>query len=379
MPSKPSRPEDLLRALAAEPRATGSPALRAARERCAAELRALGYNVRERPFEFSAFPGKLGTPDAGLTLLGAVAIATHIGARGARWLPVVIIAIAVLVVALLSRWLARHGVLSLPVMRMNGTNLEGQLPGDDPSLWLCAHLDSKSQPVPTLTRTAGVMLLATGVALALIVSVLAAFGIQPPYAAWVAAAVVTLLGGVPVVLSVVTNRSPGALDNASGVATVMAALQQLQGMRGVGVLITDAEELGLAGARAWSANGGTAMVLNCDGVDDTGRVNVLYTGRQPQRMLDAAASASRQTGVPHLARRIPLGILMDSVAFTDAGMTSVSFSRGTWRSLARVHSATDDLQHLAGAGIAETATLMAETARKLLLDDAMTSNDGAMR
>jgi hypothetical protein len=379
VPSKPSPPETLLRALAAEPRATGSPALRAARDRCAAELRSLGYHVRELPFEFSAFPGRLATPDAGLSVLLAVAIATHIGARGARWLPLVILGVALVGVGMLSRWLARRGVLTLPVMRATGVNLEAQVPGDAPSVWLCAHLDSKSQPVPTLVRTAGVMVLSAGVLFALGLAIGAALERSAPFVVWVAAALLTLLGSLPVVLSVVTNRSPGALDNASGVATVIAAAQQLQDVRGVGVLITDAEELGLAGARAWRHDGDAVTVLNCDGVDDAGPVNVLYTGARPRRVLAAAAAASRQTGVPHLARRIPLGILMDSVAFTDAGMESVSFSRGTWRSLARVHSASDDLQHLAGAGIAGTATLMAETARKLLRDGAMTPNDGARR
>ena len=52
------------------------------------------------------------------------------------------------------------------------------------------------------------------------------------------------------------------------VGFVEAALR-LAGTRDVGVLVTDAEELGLAGAHAWAAAGAGrgAIVLNCDGVD----------------------------------------------------------------------------------------------------------------
>jgi hypothetical protein len=53
------------------------------------------------------------------------------------------------------------------------------------------------------------------------------------------------------------------------------------------------------------------------------------------------------------------------MAFADGGLISVTFSRGTWRSLARVHTRRDDLAHLRGAGIAETATLIAATVREM--------------
>lgn len=106
-------------------------------------------------------------------------------------------------------------------------------------------------------------------------------------------------------------------------------------------------------------------MLNCDGVDDVGTIQVMFSDGRPERLLESVARASRAAGVEHQPRRLALGILTDSVAFTDAGMASVTFSRGSLRSLARVHSRRDDLAHLLGSGIAETATLMAATAREL--------------
>jgi Zn-dependent M28 family amino/carboxypeptidase len=188
---------------------------------------------------------------------------------------------------------------------------------------------------------------------------------------WDFTAAVTLVGAIPVVLSMIGNRSPGALDNASGVATVVQAAKQLGENDNVGVLLTDAEELGLAGARAWALNDSrnVATVLNCDGVDDGGGVQVMFSGRRPSRLLDVIARAATQSSVRYGVSRLIPGVLADSVAFSDARMDSVTFSRGTFRSLLRVHTRRDDLAHLAGTGIAETAALMATTARELARGD----------
>jgi Zn-dependent M28 family amino/carboxypeptidase len=183
---------------------------------------------------------------------------------------------------------------------------------------------------------------------------------------WAYAALVALAGAFPVVLSMTGNRSAGALDNASGVAAVIAAARDLGDVPDVGVLITDAEELGLAGAQAWAESRPRGVVLNCDGVDDGGINVVMYTRPRPDGVLRATARASRVTGVAHESMRLIPGILADSVAFSAAGMPAVTFSRGTWWSLARVHSKRDDLAHLRGDGIDVTARLMAATARELL-------------
>lgn len=356
----------LLHDIAASPRPTGSAAIATARGRCVRELRQLGFEVREHAFTFSAFPGRFGTPLIGASAAALVGFASQRAGEAPSYWPLLILAIGGVTVLLMGGWLATSAVLDAPVLRGHGVNLEAARPASIPSVWLCAHLDSKSQPVPSLVRTAGMMLEAAGVIYTLALALAAALGAQIHPSYWTQAAIVTLIGAIPVMLSVVGARSPGALDNASGVATVIEAARQLMNEKAVGVMITDGEELGLAGARAWARAARTATVLNCDGVDDVGRVVLMYTGRRPSPLLSAVDRASRTTGVEHTARRMIPGILTDSVAFTAAGFASVTFSRGSMRTLLRVHSASDDLAHLAGTGIAETATLMAATARDLL-------------
>jgi len=243
--------------------------------------------------------------------------------------------------------------------------LEATREGPEPWIWISAHLDSKSQPVPTLVRSVGIVVEGLGFLLTMALAVAAASDVDMHSFYWASAAAVTLVGALPVVLSTVGSSSPGALDNASGIATVIAAARQLGKHSGLGILITDAEELGLAGARAWACEDFPLTMLNCDGVDDAGEIQVMFTGRRPAQLLDAVARASKATGVRYHAGRLVPGILTDSVAFTDGGLQSVTFSRGSLRSLARVHSRRDDLSHLSGTGVAETATLIAATVRAL--------------
>jgi hypothetical protein len=358
-------PPDILRELASAPRPTGSDAIAAARERCARDLRALGFQVRERPFEFSEFAGRFATPLLGGAAAIIVGVAGSLGVGGMRFGPLVVVVAGGLAVAVAGRWLLERGVLAAPLLRQRGTNLEAVRENETPSIWLCAHLDTKSQPVPTLVRTVGIILESIGFLLIAALALAAAAGATLPALYWALGAAVTLAGAIPVVLCVVSSRSPGALDNASGVATVISAAREVQDQRGVGVLITDAEELGLAGARAWARAQPTTTVLNCDGVDDVGPIQVMYSGGRPEAVLQSIARASRASGVDHNPRRLALGILTDSVAFTNAGIPSVTFSRGTLRSLARVHSRRDSLARLKGSGIADTAKLMAAAAREL--------------
>ena len=333
-----------LRRLAREPRPTGSPQAAEARQYCGEVLTSLGYRVAELPFEYSAAVGEYGTPVVGVIALAAV-IAT-LGRRGGLALG----GLALLLLA--GRWLARRGVLDLPMRRRQGVNIEARRSETLPSLWLVAHIDSKSQPVPLLVRAAGIILLS----IAWIAAVFA------PSAAAIFVGVAAVLGAIPVMASVVGVRSPGAIDNASGVATVLMAASLLPAQASVGVLITDAEELGLAGARAWCARNSPGVVLNCDGVDDAGTLTLMWTRPRAPRLEEAMRRATDEP-----LRVIPLlpGVLVDALAFSNAGWDAVTVSRGTLGTLRRIHTRGDNLEHLKGVGIASTARALARAALTL--------------
>lgn len=328
----------------------------------------MGFRVVERPFEYSALPGRFATPLFGGAAALVILAALHLGFHGAPLQSLAMLVVGGVILLAAGRWTARHAVLRFPLMRRRGVNLEATRAGRAPRIWLCAHLDSKSQPVPTLVRTVGIVAVGACYAYALWLAAMAVVGARPADVFWYLGVVVTLVGAVPVMTSMVGNASVGALDNASGVATVLAAAAELSADEDVGVLITDAEELGLAGAHAWGALADrNAIVLNCDGVDDDGADLLMYGGgNRPHHLIQAAREAASETDARLVPRRLPVGVLTDSVAFAMAGIASATFSRGSVRSLRRVHSRRDDLDHLRGTGIAPMASLMASTARVLL-------------
>jgi hypothetical protein len=130
------------------------------------------------------------------------------------------------------------------------------------------------------------------------------------------------------------------------------------------VLLTSAEELGLAGARSWVhawARDGRApgVALNCDGVDDVGRVVLWPAGHPPAELLREARRAAEGARV----RPAPPGVLTDANAFGAAEWAAFTVSRGTWGSLARVHTRRDALDALGGDGVPEAAGVLARLAR----------------
>lgn len=365
-----------LLALASTPRPTGTAAAARARAHCAAALRDLELEVTEHPFSYSGAVGRWGTPAGGAFAGTVLLIAAAEGSRGNARGALVLLVLALPLLALVGRWIARRGVLALPFARATGVNLEARRAGATPSLWLVAHADSKSQPVSIAVRAAGIALLALmWIALLLLAagdtlrSVSGAHSTTSPAHGgwWLVLALLAIAGAAPVVASVVGAHSAGAVDNASGVATVLAAATLLRDVPGVGVLVTDAEELGLAGARGWcEANAERrARVINCDGVDDAGPITLMWTPPRAPVVEAALLNAASEHGIA--ARSIPLvpGVLVDGVAFADERWEVVTVSRGTIRTLQRVHRPSDNLTTLRGAGIADTARVIAGAARAL--------------
>ena len=357
----------MLAALAVHPRPAGSPAEARARELCAGRLRELGFVVREEPFAYSALPGRWGTPLAGVVSAVALASAGTLGASGRPGGALALLAGTGLALALAGVWVARRGILTLPLLRARAVNLvaeRGSPPPGGERVWLVAHLDSKSQPVPIGLRASGVV--ATALAWLAGAALAAAQLAGAPLAGWwTPLATAGVAAAVPVALTTVGARSDGAVDNASGVAAVMDAAGRIAADVAVGVLLPSAEELGLAGARAWASRATPGVALNCDGVDDDGALVAMWSRRAPAGVLAALDEAARATGQRIAARRLVPGILTDGVALADAGWAVVTVSRGTRGTLRLIHTPADDLAALDGRGIAPTGRLLAAAATLL--------------
>jgi hypothetical protein len=64
-------------------------------------------------------------------------------------------------------------------------------------------------------------------------------------------------------------------------------------------------------------------------------------------------------------RRMPPGLLLDSVAFADRGWSAATVSHGSLRTLGRVHTQFDSLDILEGRSIERMSAVLARAAEAL--------------
>jgi Zn-dependent M28 family amino/carboxypeptidase len=173
------------------------------------------------------------------------------------------------------------------------------------------------------------------------------------------------IAALPLILCLTTNKSPGAVDNASGLIAALLATRLLSADRDIGVIVTSGEELGLAGARAFlESSPQRAIALNCDTIDDGGRFVCMVRGRRGAAAA-AVARVALRLHLPLRVSRVLPGILADSIAFADAGWDAITLSRGNLATLTRVHTSSDTRERLNGRGIAQAARLLCATAEEL--------------
>jgi Zn-dependent M28 family amino/carboxypeptidase len=162
----------------------------------------------------------------------------------------------------------------------------------------------------------------------------------------------------------VENRSPGALDNASGLSTLIGVAASDRDHDDVAYLITDAEELGLVGSRAIARQLQPVIgVINIDGIDDEGGFYILERFGIPPRhiaphLAAAIMTAATEMGEPAQRRTVPFGLLLDHMPLARVQLPAVTLMRGSMRSLLRVHLPTDSLAALNGVGIDSAIALV---------------------
>lgn len=365
---------DLLRRLAV-PRLHGSPGAEQVRAAVVSRLKELGYALTEQSFRFSKWPVRTGVPLLGLALgAGTVLAALEFGAG--RLVTGLLLLLAAALLALCFSLGCGSLVLHLPWSRGEGTNLLARMPGAAARFLIVAHRDSKSQPIPLALRifAAVAILLAWATLVVLGLRLVAGLPVGPGLLPLAGGA--GLLGGLVLGCCGVGNRSAGALDNASGLAALLRIAERERGHGDVALLVTDAEEYGLAGARA-AAHGRTLggagapfeAVINLDGLDDQGDF-FLLGGPRPGEMkqwpvVQSLVAAGRRAGRRIRRRPVPPGLMIDHLPLRAAGHQAITLMRGGLRSLARVHRPADDLTRLAGDGVVLAASLVSSALDQL--------------
>lgn len=346
----------------AHPRMTGTAGARAVERELRSRFATAGYDVRELEFSFSTLPGRWGLPLAGVFLV-VMAGAGWLLTTGRPGLALTALLVGLAAATLPLRFLD-VALRQLPWGRTETANL--LFTRGVPRWIVMAHRDTKSQPVPTLVRS--VALVVAGVAWVTLtgvagVAVTTGAEVAPTFTRIVAGALAA--AGAVLAVSRSGNESPGALDNGTGLAALLALAHRVPPE--VAFLVTDGEELGLAGARAAAGRlPDVAGVINLDGLDDHGPVRIAEgragrhratTGPLARALLEQA----RVLGLEAVRRPLPPFLLVDHQPLAAAGLPALTLLRGGWRTLRRVHRPEDRCERVSGEGAAAIATLVAST------------------
>ncbi len=269
--------------------------------------------------------------------------------------------------------------------RFTATNLIATLPGasDEPALphiMLVAHYDSKSQRLPIAVRVTCFALAIAGSLLYAAMTMAYALTAAPALGALaIGSAAIAVIAGIPLLFLDLGNTSPGAIDNASGLGTllhlaeILAQQRNWQNRLRLTLLITGAEEIGVAGAAAHvrrhlnalrcDAQGAGLRILNFDGVGVD--ADLRLAGAPSSRRKRGRADGIHMAGWVEAAARdcglrvkpfSMVGLSYDHVPFAEAGFDAVSLiaiGRATWA----VHTPHDTAELLHPRGFAQAGAI----------------------
>lgn len=322
-------------------REAGTPEAERARAAVADHLTSLGYTVSLQRFRFH--------PSA---LLGMPILGAGIGAAALLALPLLTLpavpaagALAVWAIMLLATICLAVGVgagwLTFGEAREDA-NLVAVRPQAAVRRWIVAHLDTKAQAQSMAGRLVAIWTLAAAITVTGAVAVARLWGPIPP-ALGTAGVALAVLAGALAGRGRLRGTSRGARDNGSGVIAALA-FAEASADEGSGVLITGGEEFGLVGARVFAGAQGSLEgidVVNIDTIDDHGLLFVVSHDPRGAGAAAGVAAQLRPLGLPVRTRRLPLGILVDSLPLARAGARAVTVGRLTWRTLRVIHTPAD--------------------------------------
>jgi hypothetical protein len=335
-----------MRRLLAGPREAGTPDADSARELVAAHLEALGYRVERQRFSFAP-SAPLGLPvfGAGLGALGLLLLPALTGVALPGWTGLLLLAGGMGVLVLLAVGVGLGWIPLGGAPREDANLIATRGPGPC-RRWIVAHLDTKAQAQSMAGRLVAVWIVLLALLGLAALAVARLWGPLPlPIAAagaGLAVAAGALAGG-----GRLRGASPGARDNGTGVAGALAAAEALSGDHPTGILITGAEEFGLVGARVFATQrleelrAAEAIIVNLDTIDQEGELALVSHDGRGTELARAVAPALAATGLTPRVRRLPLGILTDSVPFARRGLPAVTIGRLTWRTLRVIHTPRD--------------------------------------
>lgn len=311
----------------------------AARREIAALLTSMGYVVTEEAF--SCGPGRLGAlplAGTGLVIL-ALILAPSLVLEMRPWAALAAYVPGAVVIA----GLALRTGLGQPRPERTDANLIAARPSATPRIWIVAHLDTKAQRQSMLGRLVAIWVSIAAVILAGAAVIARLHGpLALPLALGCSA--LLLLAGALLIRGRLQGQTAGACDNGSGIVALLSAAEHARG-DAVGFIVTSAEEFGMLGAEAIARERATMLhgcaVVNLDTIDDAGTLFVVRHDHRSEPLARLVVDLLRGVAPTVRQRRLPIGILTDSVPLSRAAAGAVTIGRLDRHTLRRMHTALD--------------------------------------
>lgn len=353
----------------AVPRLSGTDALERVREEVVRQLREWGFSVVAQ--EFTTSDRRLQAVSAAGAGIGwwALIVGPLLVLPLPGW-PVALIGFGSLGLGLLITSGIAQDRLPSGASEVRGVNIVARR--GDPDVWLVAHLDSKAQRFSLAARISAVVTAALGGGLLLALLLLRPL-VASPWWLVIGGVAASGVAGIVLSRSGPTNESSGAVDNATGVVAALHAARLLENSERVGLVITDAEELGMEGARTWAEGASPSWTfVNFDGIDGRGRfVVVAHEGGESKRGLgreraETLVAALRDRGAPAVLGRLPPGVAVDGAVLAQRGLSGVTVCRGDWGTLKVVHTVRDSPERVTLGSALMAGEAAATTLRRFL-------------
>jgi hypothetical protein len=350
--------ETIRKILSFGPRAVGSDAEKQIADFLADQFRQANLKVLRQEFLTSHFPlfflGKvIPLISIGVLLIAAIIYLTY---------PVIA---AVLLLILLSQIPLISFLGSLSAFpdcgkKLKSSNIIGQthpINDQNPTVILVAHYDSKSQTLPLIIRMICVIVPIVCCAILLVFMLVTIAGMSIPHRLMMFFFALAMVFLIIQIVSWNSNRSPGAIDNASGVAVLLALVSELPSRLAEKVnlifLASGAEELGLMGAKAFirtyasQLNPERSLMVNFDSLGIGGGVIMIGSRRfKKTGQVEQIRNLFRQAGLGFRFMSFMIGAGMDHIPFCRAGFSAMSFTQTSLRTGLRIHSTTDQLEYV---------------------------------
>jgi hypothetical protein len=319
------------------------------------------YLISEQKFESSLFPLEL-LPRLGVLLLSSILLVALTVTHTFPALTIELSVLTLLLLVLMTRWspIAEKLYRFSRFGHLRSKNILALHPVQDRHLNIIftAHYDSKAQSFSGSLRFAlfgATAILFTVSALLLISAIVFGFSTDLVVLTLVPACVTALA----IQFNTTSNASPGAFDNASGVAIMLELAHSFAGAvpnANLAFIATGAEEAGLCGAVALVQDGTfidqfppeRTIVVNLDGIGSQGPIRITDRYGIPPKKTGLLVShlclqIANRFGIDARTNWLPTGAAMDHIPFAAHGYQSVTLSSAGWNKTFRAMHTRNDV------------------------------------